>query len=311
MLHLARLRLLRELDARGTVHAVAGALGYTPSAVSQQLAVLEREAGTPLIERAGRGVRLTDAGRVLAAHAGRLLAAAEAAEAELSELDRAAVAGTVRVAAFQSAMLRIVAPAVAAVAESHPAVRVEVTELEVEEAVPALRLQQLDAVIGDEYDGLPRPRWRDLDRERLLREEMRLVLPEDHPLAVHRRVPLRWLADAAWAATQPGTGHREMHVRTCRVLGDFEPDLRHASDDFLILLELVRTTGACALLPAFVGADEVPGVAVRPLEEGTVGREIYLVTRRPRSRAVEVVAEALRDAAAVAGGPAAPPTPVG
>jgi DNA-binding transcriptional LysR family regulator len=311
VLNLARLRLLRELDARGTVHAVAAALGYTPSAVSQQLAVLEREAGTALVERAGRGVRLTDAGRLLAAHAGRLLAAAEVAEAELSELDRAAVAGTVRVAAFQTAMIRIVAPAIAAVAEAHPGVRVEVSELEVEEAVPALRLQQLDVVIGDEYDDLPRARWRDLDRERLLREEMRLVLPADHPLAVNRRVPLRWLADAAWAATQPGTGHREMHLRTCRVLGDFEPDLRHASDDFLILLELVRTTGACALLPAFVPADEADGVAVRPLEEGTVGREIFLVTRRPRSRSVEVVAEALRDAAAVAAGPAAGPAPVG
>jgi DNA-binding transcriptional LysR family regulator len=215
------------------------------------------------------------------------------------------------VAAFQSAMIRIVAPAIAAVADRHAAVRIEVTELEVEEAVPALRLQQLDAVIGDEYDGLPRPRWRDLDRERLLREEMRLVLPENHPLAVHRRVPLRWLADAAWAATQPGTGHREMHVRTCRVLGDFEPDLRHASDDFLILLELVRTAGACALLPAFVRADTAPGVAVRPLEEGTVGREIFLVTRRPRSRAVEVVAGALREAAGPAGGAAPPPAPVG
>jgi DNA-binding transcriptional LysR family regulator len=297
MLDLRRLRLLRELEARGTVQETARALDYTPSAISQQLAVLEREAGVALLERAGRSLRLTEAGRVLVAHAASLLDGVEAAEADLAQLAHGAVAGTVRVAAFQSATLRIVAPALGALAAAAPQVRLEVTEAEVEAAVPALRLQHLDVVVGDEYSGLPRPREGDLVRESLLHEAVRVVLPVDHPLARRRRVPLRGLSGAAWAGGQPRTGQREMHLRACRELGGFEPDMRHASDDLLILLELVRSGGACALLPDLVHADRDPSVAVRALADGHLGREVYLLTRRARSPAVEAVAAALHDAA--------------
>jgi DNA-binding transcriptional LysR family regulator len=297
MLDLRRLKLLREVDARGTVHGAARALDYTPSAISQQLAVLEREAGAKLLERTGRNVRLTDAGRVLVRHATTLLDGMEAAEAELADLAAGRAAGVVRVSAFQSAFLRIVAPAIAALAETHPDVRLEATELEVEIAVPALRLQQLDAVVGDEYEGLPRAVHADLTRTRLVQEQVRLVLPADHPLARRRRVPMAQLEEAEWAVCQPGTGHREMQIRACRQLGGFEPDLRHASDDFLILLELVRTTGACALLPDLVLDRGAPGVAVRDLVEGTIAREIFLITRRTRTPAVQAVAAALEGAA--------------
>jgi DNA-binding transcriptional LysR family regulator len=297
MLDLRRLRLLREVEARGSVHGAARALDYTPSAISQQLAVLEREAGAALLERVGRGVRLTDAGRVLVRHAAGLLDGVEAAEAEVAALGSGHPAGVVRVASFQSAFLRVVAPAVGTLANTHPDVRVEATEDEVERAVPALRLRQLDLVIGDEYDGQPQPIHRDLAREPLLREQVRLVLAQDHPLARRRRVPLARLAEAEWAGTQPGTGHREMLIRACRRLGGFEPDLRYSSDDFLILLELVRTAGACALLPDLVVAHGAPGVAVRSPAEGTIGREVFLITRRARTPAVEAVAASLRAAA--------------
>src|SRR5678816_3998702 len=120
MLELRRLRLLRELHERGTVAAVADALQFTPSAVSQQLAVLEREAGVPLLERAGRGVRLTDAGLVLVGHAGALLARADLAEAELAAAV-GSVAGRGRIAAFQSVALRLAAPALQALARDAPA----------------------------------------------------------------------------------------------------------------------------------------------------------------------------------------------
>ena len=129
----------------------------------------------------------------------------------------------------------------------------EASEVEVEQAVPALRLQHLDVVVGDEYDGQPRTVHADLLREPLLRERIQVVLPADHPEAGAERVPMQRLAGAAWAACQPGTGHREMQVRVCRRLGGFEPDLRHSSDDFLILLELVRTTGPAR--PAGPGSD--------------------------------------------------------
>jgi DNA-binding transcriptional LysR family regulator len=297
MLDLRRLRLLREVDARGTVHGAARALDYTASAVSQQLAVLEREAGAKLLERSGRNVRLTDAGRVLVRHAGILLDGVEAAEAELAGIAAGRPAGVVRVSSFQSALLRIVAPAIAALRRSHPDVRVEATEIEVEEGVPALRLRQLDVVVGDEYEDQPRPVHADLVRETLVRERVRLVMPTDHPLASRRRVPIAQLADAEWAACQPGTGHREMQIRACRQLGGFEPDLRYASDDFLILLELIRTTGACALLPDLVVGYGAPGVAVRDLAEGSIGREAFLLTRATRTPAVQAVAETLKAAA--------------
>jgi DNA-binding transcriptional LysR family regulator len=300
MLSLRRLRILRELEVRGTVHATARALDYTPSAVSQQLAALEREAGAVLLERAGRRVRLTEGGRILARHAAELLAGVEAAEAELAARARGLIAGTVRIASFQSAALRVVAPAAAAVARSHPDVRVDIVEAEVETAVRDLRLGRFDVVVGDEYGDLPQPPHAGLDRTELLREQLRVVLPADHRLAHRRQIPLAALRDAAWAGTQPGTGHREMHVRTCRRLGGFEPDIRHASDDFLILQELVRTVGACALLPDLVRAHATPGVLVRPLAEGRIERAVYLLTRPTRPPALTVVTAALQKASQAA-----------
>jgi DNA-binding transcriptional LysR family regulator len=303
MLDLRRLRLLRELDARGTVGAAAAALGYTPSAVSQQLAVLEREAGVALLQRAGRNVRLTDAGRVLVVHAAALQDGVEAAEAALAA-SAATIAGSVRIAAFQTAMLHIVTPAIAALAISHPAVRVEVVEAEVEEALGALTQQRVDVLIGDEYGGLPRPRARGLRRETLLREQIRLVLPAAHPLARRRRrrVALAALRDAAWAAGRAGTSHREMVVRACRSHGDFEPDLRHASNDLMVLLGLVRRAGAVALLPDLVGAGADESVVVRDIAGATLPREVFALTRTAGAArpALVAVRSALREAAAVA-----------
>jgi DNA-binding transcriptional LysR family regulator len=301
MLDLHRLRLLREVHARGTVNAAAASLGYSTSAVSQQLSVLEREVGAPLLEKVGRNVRVTPAGMVLVRHADSLLAGVEAAEAELTEVAAGRLAGVVRIAAFQSALLRVVAPAVRALAGSHPDLRVEVTEAEVEQSVPALRLQHLDLVVGDEYDDQPRPVHDDLHREALLSEGISVVLPADHPAAAHERVALRELSSMSWAACQPGTGHHQMHLRVCRQLGGFEPDIRYTSDDFLILLELARTTGSATLLPDLVHAHEAAGVAVRPLAEGTIERQVFLLTRSSSPPAVRVVAGALHAAARAEG----------
>jgi DNA-binding transcriptional LysR family regulator len=303
MLDLHRLRLLREVHERGTVHAAATALGYSPSAVSQQLSVLERETGAALLERVGRNVRLTAAGRVLVGHAASLLEGVEAAESELASVAAGQLAGVVRVAAFQSAFLRIVAPAIQELATTHPAIRVEATEAEVEQSVPALRLRQLDVVIGDEYEDQPRPVHADLRRRTILREHINVVLPEDHPEARRRRVSLARLADSRWAACQPGTGHHQMHLRACRQLGGYEPDLRYFSDDFLILLELVRTCGAVALLPDLVLANDAHGVAVRRPADGSVGREVFLLTRRSSTPTVSAVARILQDRARSERGP--------
>ncbi|WP_354700187.1 HTH-type transcriptional regulator MetR [Paraconexibacter sp. AEG42_29] len=304
MLDLGRLRMLRELEAVGTVAGTAAALGYTPSAVSQQLAVLEREAGARLLAKAGRGVRLTDAGRLLARHAGILLAAAEEAEADLQRAAHT-VAGTIRIAGFQTAMLQVVIPASAAVGRAHPDVHVELVEAEVEEALPGLRRGRLDVLIQDEYDGLPRERHADLHRETLLREEVRLILPAGHPLARTRRRPsLAAFAGETWCAAQPGTAHHAMVLGTCRALGGFEPTVRHTTNDLLVLLELVRTIGAITLLPDLIRTGNDTSVVARTPAEGAIRRDVQALTRRTGAHrpALVAVREALVTAAHAAAG---------
>src|SRR2546423_6423635 len=185
MLDLRRLRLLRELSERGTIAAVADALRFTPSAVSQQLAALEAEAGVQLLVRAGRGVRLTDAALVLVGHADGLLERAAVAEAEL-----AAAAGTVagrgRVASFQSVALRIVIPAFEALARDAPRLRCELVEAEPEQSLPALALGDIDLALGDEWPHQP---WRvppGLGRPELLRDPGHAGPPGRHAAARRR-----------------------------------------------------------------------------------------------------------------------------
>jgi DNA-binding transcriptional LysR family regulator len=281
MLDLRRLRLLRELNERGTIAAVADALQFTPSAVSQQLAMLERETGVKLLERAGRGVRLTDPALVLVAHADALLDRAALAEADL-----AAAAGTVsgrgRIAAFQSVALRIAMPAIEALVRSAPRLRCELVEAEPEDALPALALGDLDLVIGDEWQHQP---WRlpsGLERRELLQDPVHLVVPEGGATR------LAELADAAWATGHPGMAWEEMTRRTCRLHGGFEPDIRHRANDATLALALAARGLAVTLLPALVLPASHPGVELRSTE---VSRTIWAVTRtadaaRPSTRAL-------------------------
>jgi DNA-binding transcriptional LysR family regulator len=279
-LDLRRLRLLRELEERGTLGAVAAALDYSPSSVSQQLTVLEKEVGARLLEKAGRGVRLTDAGRLLAQHAGILLAAAEAAAADLAALG-VEVRGTVRAGGLQSATRRLLVPAVARMLVQHPQVRTEITELELEQALPELRLGTIDLVISDEYDGHPRPRPAGLRFALLHEEPLKLVLPTDHRLArPGGPVALSELQDEVWVASDRGTGHHDMVVGSCRSIGGYEPDVRHRSNDADVQLELVRITGAVALLPALtLPTTADPALAIRDVAEQRLGRRLVVVRR--------------------------------
>src|SRR4051812_37689509 len=205
MLDLRRLRLLYELHERGTIAAVAEALRFTPSAVSQQLAVLERETGVTLLERAGRGVRLTDTALVLVRHAAFLLDRAEQAEAELAAALGTPV-GRARVAAFQSVSLEIAAPALAALADTAPGLRCELVESEPEEALPALALGDFDLVLADEWPHQPRSRPSGVDRHELLADPIRVALPAGHPAVPSGRdvVRLQDLAAEPWVSSDPG-----------------------------------------------------------------------------------------------------------
>ncbi|MBJ7331626.1 MAG: LysR family transcriptional regulator [Solirubrobacteraceae bacterium] len=299
MLDLRRLRLLRELHERKTIAAVADALQFTPSAVSQQLGILEREAGVPLLERAGRGVRLTDAALVLVDHADALLDRVALAEADLAAV-AGEVVGRTRVATFQSAALRIVMPAMEELAVSAPRLRTELVEAEPEPALPALALGDYDVVLADEWQHLPRALPPGVERHALLRDPVRVCLPVRHPVARRHpdAVPLTELADSAWTAGHEEMGWDEMTRRMCREYGGFDPDIRHRTNDAQLSLALVARGLTVTLLPGLVLPDKHPGVTVRPITEASILRSIFAATRtadaaRPSTRAV---LDALRDA---------------
>jgi DNA-binding transcriptional LysR family regulator len=295
-LDLRRLRFLREFEERGTLAAVAAALGYSPSAVSQQLTLLEKDVGTLIFEKVGRGVRLTDAGRLLAHHASVLLSAAETAEADLAALSDD-VRGTVRAGGLQSAARRLLIPAVAHMMTRYPRVRVEIFELELEQALPGLRLGMVDLVIGDEYDGHPRPRPAGMRFTVLLEEPLKLVLPTTHPLArAGGAVSIARLRDDIWATSLEGTGHHAMVVGTCRSLGGYEPDLRHRSNDADVQLELVRVGAAVALMPPLTMPASDPALAVRDVAEASLKRRLMAVTRdTPQGPALTALLTAVRE----------------
>jgi DNA-binding transcriptional LysR family regulator len=297
ILDLRRLRLLHELHERGTIAAVADALQFTPSAVSQQLAVLEREAGVGLLERAGRGVRLTDAGLVLADHARDLLQRADVAEAELAAA-AGQVVGRARIGAFQSVSMFIAGPAIAALATSAPGLRTELIEAEPEEALPALALGDYDLVLADEWQHQPRPHIAGLDRHELHVDRVRLVLPDDRKW--RRRVSLAELRDAPWISGPARQGWHEMTLHACRELGGFDPQVRHRTNDGIVTQHLVARGIGVAMLPDLVTSADFPGVALRPIAEGDVHRTIFAATRTADATrpAVRALLQAVRDAAA-------------
>ena len=294
MLDLRRLRLLHELHRLGTVSAVADALSFSPSTVSQQLRVLEREAGTPLFEPAGRRVRLTDAAIVLADHAQRLLAGAERAEADLAAAAAGAVAGVVRVGSFQTASLHLLLPAMNALRESHPGVQVRLVEVEPEPALQALRSHALDLALADEWAGTPHPRWPELDREDLFSEALRLALPAGHPAAAAGgAVALADLARERWATGYPGGGMAALVRRVCNQHGGFEPDVRHETNELGMLLALVASGHAVTLLPELALTAGVDGVAVRPVADVELSRTLFSAVRAGADRRPALAA--LRD----------------
>jgi DNA-binding transcriptional LysR family regulator len=299
MLELRRLRLLRELHERGTIAAVADALQFTPSAVSQQLGMLEREAGVQLLEPAGRGVRLTDAALVLVEHAEDLLERAAVAEADLAAA-AGTVAGRARVAGFQSVALRVALPAMARLRRETPRLRCELIEAEPEESLPALALGDLDLVLGDEWPHHPVRLPAGVDRHELLTDPVNAILPSRHRLARLKAVPLAELAAEVWVTGGVGQGWDEMTVRTCRELGGFDPDVRHRSNDPTIVLAIVARGLGVAMLPELALPQRTPGLAVRPIAGGPVTRAIFAATRtadasRPSTRALLA---AIRDEAA-------------
>lgn len=295
MLNPWRLRLLTQLESLGTVRAVAEALGMSPSSVSQQLSVLERESRAVLLEHHGRRVSLTPAGVRLAAHGREILRHIEVAEADLTERRTEAV-GEVRVAAFSSALHALVLPVAARLRRRHPRLRIATTELEPHHGLSALHRGDADlAVVYDFADG-SLPVDTQTRRVPLGTDPVVLVLPEDHPAADGggaAPVELAALADERWAMDQPGSYLSELITRLCRRAG-FEPVVAGRYASYALLLEHVRTGLAVAALPA-LAVEERRGVAVRELAPPLIRHILAAVPAGPEPLpAVRTVLRELR-----------------
>ncbi|WP_046775871.1 LysR substrate-binding domain-containing protein [Streptomyces yangpuensis] len=286
MLDVRRLRLLRELARRGTIAAVAEALSFSPSAVSQQLGVLEREAGLPLLERTGRRVRLTPAGENLVRHAEAVLERLEQADADLAEA-RGGLSGALRIGAFPTATRTIVPAALVALARRHPGLEPMVHETDPAAVAHALRAGDLDVALVHAYDFVPAEREPGLTTEPLYGEAMYLAEPAQGASAAAgtpgvsatSEVPgmsgapgaevcpppgqgaaLRAHAASPWITATPGTLCHTMTVRACQAAG-FTPRVRHLMDDFAAVLALVAAGQGVAVVPQ-LGAAEPADPAV-------------------------------------------------
>lgn len=305
MLDVRRLSLLREFANRGTVSATAEALHLTGPAVSQQLAVLEREAGVPLLERTGRTLSLTAAGHVLVAHAEVLLGNVAQAESDLAAL-RGGTLGTVRIGAFPSAARAVVsrlwrspAPTIGGAPRQAPSFRL--VEQEPELSIAALMRSDIDLAVVHAYTLLPR----DLpacDAAHLLDDQVLLAL---HPADAARRgleidqpARLTEFAEADWLVPGPETSCHEMIQRACGAAGFVVHPVAHATD-FSVLTALVEAGAGVALIPRMALPEGEPEISLHPLTQ-PVTRTVSVLTRAGESRRPEIrhTIDALQEAAA-------------
>jgi DNA-binding transcriptional LysR family regulator len=281
MLDLKRLRLLRELQLRGTIAAVAEALSFSPSSVSQQLSLLEAEAGVPLLVKSGRRVRLTAEAELLVVHTHALLERMELLESELASSGSIA-SGTVRLAVFQSAALGIVPQALTFLAADHPELRVEITQREPENALAAVWAREFDLVIAEQYPGHVAPQIAELDRKPLCTDVIRLGAVRE---GVRR---IEDAGDLAWVMEPRGTASRHWAEQACRAAG-FEPDVRFETADLQAHIRLVESGHAVALLPDLVWGGRPPSVRTIDLG-GTPRRTVFTSARRSSSTSTAIAA---------------------
>ncbi|MDY7529527.1 MULTISPECIES: LysR family transcriptional regulator [unclassified Cryobacterium] len=288
MLDVRRLRLLRELKIRGTLAGVAEALSYSPSAVSQQLALLEKEAGVELLHKVGRRVQLTAQAEILVDHTTHLLERLEIAEAEMMA-SLTTVSGTVRVAVFQSASHAVIPRALTLLAAEFPQLRVEVTEREPERGLFEVSARDFDLVLAEQYPGHGRAHRADLDRVNLATDALRLALPSASASA-----DLAGLARMPWVMEPEGTVSRSWASQLCREAG-FEPDVRFETADLIAHIRLIESGNAVGILPDLVWAGAEPTVRLVDLP-GHPRRTLFSAARRSSTKRPGVVA--VRDALA-------------
>jgi DNA-binding transcriptional LysR family regulator len=266
---LDRLRALEALATHRSVAGAAAALHLTPSAVSQQLAKLEREAGAALTEPAGRGLRLTAAGRMLAEHAAEILARVAAARLDLDRL-RDEVVGELRVGAIPTSVHALAPAMLSRLRAAHPDLRVVLADGEAEQTLPAVLAGDLDLAVVENWEGLPAPVPAGTSRARLCDDVIDLLLPADHPSAGAGPVALADVDDLDWVADGDDTRAQSWLLQTLRAQG-LEPRVTCRVRGFGMHVDLVAGVGVAAL---------VPRLARPPLPAGVVSMTTTPLLRR-------------------------------
>ncbi|MEV8535259.1 LysR family transcriptional regulator [Streptomyces sp. NPDC051211] len=283
MLDLSRLRALHAVALHGSVAGAAAALGYTPSAVSQQIAKLERETRTTLLERRGRGIALTEEAQHLAATAQELLAIVERAETTLEER-RGQPGGLLRVAAFASAARGLLPGVLAELAVRHPALDVRLTEVDPHLSVDLVARGVTDLAVAHDWDIAPLPAPEGVEQAFIGDERCDLIVPQGHGFAGRAVVRREELGGQRWVCQPPGRVCHDWLVRTLRSVG-FEPELVHVAEENHTLIALVAAGLGVAVVPR-LGTGALPAGAVAvPLEPAPVRRLSALwrsgASRRP------------------------------
>jgi DNA-binding transcriptional LysR family regulator len=295
MLDVRRLKILREVASRGSFSGAADALYLSQSAVSQQVAGLEKEVGMTLLERTREGPKLTDAGRALLVHAEAAIARLEEAEHELAAIS-GLEGGELRIASFPSASVTILTEALSRFSRTHPKVSLTVTEAEPEESLRMLKAADIDLAIVFDYPLLAQSPDRDVERVLLLTESMHLALPRDHPKAAGGPVSLTDFAEDPWLCGVRPSSCGQLIVEACRDAG-FEPRIAFESEEYQVLQGYVAAGLGVTLIPDMVLPTLHPDLIVRPTEPEAPKRRVFAAVRAKgaRSVATDAMLAVLRD----------------
>lgn len=297
MLNVARLETFAEVAKQGSLSAAALELDYTQSAISQQIAGLEAEAGVTLLDRHARGTRLTAAGQALLAHAEGVLSRLEAAQAEMAAIGGLR-GGLLRAASFPTAGATLMPLAIATFRARHPEVEITLAEGEPEQIVPRLADGELDLALIFEFDRDAQESER-LARVELLHDPMYLALPAGHPLARRQPLRLEGLHEQAWIQTSRKSACARHVVRSCQAAG-FTPNVSFESDDYQTIQGLVAAGVGVALIPELALSSVRQDIAIRALHPHPPGRQVVAMSPKGASRtpAAKAMLSILREIAA-------------